>query len=134
MVSIAAFAHPGSMMRRHLEARHIPPFIASWVLRYVQWRIGQSLDEIGPVATIRRASAPVLLLHGTGDETIPLADARAVVGAADPDAPVSLLEVEVDAHKARRVVAGLEPRLMAFIRGVAPPADDAERNTVAVVA
>lgn len=77
VVSIAAFAHPESMMRRFLASRHVPYFPFGWyVLRYVQRVIGYRFDDIAPCNVIRQILCPVLLVHGANDSTVPATDAE----------------------------------------------------------
>ncbi|MCP5268335.1 MAG: alpha/beta fold hydrolase [Zoogloeaceae bacterium] len=77
VVSIAAFAHPESIMRRFLAARRIPFIPFGWyALRYVERTIGHRFDQIAPENTIRKTACPVLLVHGLEDDTVPPDDAR----------------------------------------------------------
>lgn len=76
VVSIAAFAHPESIMRRFLATKRIPFLPLGWyALRYVEHVIGHRFDTIAPENTIRQANCPVLLVHGTEDSTVPSSDA-----------------------------------------------------------
>jgi fermentation-respiration switch protein FrsA (DUF1100 family) len=47
-----------------------------YILHYVQRTIGHRFDDIAPINTIRRIRCPVLLVHGTEDTTVPVAEAR----------------------------------------------------------
>jgi len=77
VVSIAAFAHPEAVMRRMLAAWRVPYIPFGWyILHYVQHVIGYSFDDIAPVNTISRIRCPVLLVHGTEDITVPVAEAQ----------------------------------------------------------
>lgn len=77
VVSIAAFAHPAGMMRRLLKAWHIPYLPFGWyVLVYVQRVIGYRFDDIAPLNTIAHVRCPVMLVHGTEDDTVPVAEAE----------------------------------------------------------
>lgn len=77
VVSLAAFAHPGRLMRQRLAALHLPYWPLGWyALRLVEQRIGARLDAIAPENTIIAARCPVLLMHGTADRTVPVSDAR----------------------------------------------------------
>ncbi len=79
VVSVAAFAHPHAVMRRLLAAWRVPYIPFGWyVLRYVQYAIGYRFDDIAPINTIGRLHCPVLLVHGTEDTMVPVADARAL--------------------------------------------------------
>lgn len=76
VVSISAFAHPREMMRRFLAGHNIPyPVVGWYVMRYVERVIGARFDDIAPLASMARLRCPVLLVHGTEDETVPFADA-----------------------------------------------------------
>nr|WP_281354687.1 alpha/beta fold hydrolase [Roseospira navarrensis] len=75
VVSLAAFAHPEEVMRRTLEGWHVPYRPIGWVInRYVERIIGHRFADIAPVTTVARQQAPVLLLHGTADTVVPIAE------------------------------------------------------------
>jgi len=79
VVSVAAFAHPETVMRRMLAAWRVPYIPFGWyILHYVQHVIGYSFDDIAPLNTIWRIRCPVLLVHGTEDVTVPVAEAQAL--------------------------------------------------------
>ncbi|MFH1494694.1 MAG: alpha/beta fold hydrolase [Pseudomonadota bacterium] len=79
VVSIAAFAHPETVMRRLLAAWRVPYIPLGWyILRYVQHVIGYRFDDIAPLNTIGRVRCPVLLVHGVEDATVPVAEAQAL--------------------------------------------------------
>ena len=79
VVSLAAFAHPATMMRRWLQSMHIPHFpLGAYILWYVQRTIGRRFDDIAPCHTIGLIHCPVLLVHGTDDQVVPADDARAI--------------------------------------------------------
>jgi dipeptidyl aminopeptidase/acylaminoacyl peptidase len=85
VVSIAAFSHPRAMMRRWLAQRHIPYWPLGWaVLAYVQHAIGARFDAIAPSHTIGTVRCPVLIAHGTEDETVPVAEAREIYAGCTP--------------------------------------------------
>ena len=93
VVSIAAFAHPATMMKRWLSGRRIPYWpLGTYILRYVQWVIGHRFHDIAPVTTIASVTCPVLLIHGLEDDTVPLSDAQTILAAGNP-ARVQLLAV-----------------------------------------
>jgi len=76
VVSIAAFSHPASIMRRWLALKRIPYWpLGAYVLCYIQRVIGVRFNAIAPRHTIREARCPVLLAHGTEDEMVPVCEA-----------------------------------------------------------
>jgi len=78
-VCIAAFTHPVAMMRRWFVQRRIPYRPFGWlILRYVEHVIGHRFDTIAPVHTIAHVHCPTLLLHGSQDVLVPVAEARAI--------------------------------------------------------
>jgi dipeptidyl aminopeptidase/acylaminoacyl peptidase len=92
VVSLAAFAHPATMMRRWLAAMHIPYWpLGAYILAYVQRVIGHRFDAIAPCHTIARVACPVLLVHGLADDTVPVAEARQIHAARASDAVELLL-------------------------------------------
>ncbi len=101
VASIAAFADPESMMRRFLAAHHVPYFpLGRLVLRYVQRAIGHRFSDIAPRNTIRQIRCPVLLVHGSDDATVPVADAMAIY-ARRPGEQVRLLILAGDHDTSR---------------------------------
>lgn len=92
VVSLAAFAHPAAMMKRWLASKRVPywPF-GAYVLAYVQRVIGHRFADIAPCNTIARVPCPVLLVHGSEDETVPMAEAVQIHAARASDAVELLL-------------------------------------------
>ena len=90
-VSLSAFAHPAGTMRRLLKRKRIPywPF-GAYILFYIQRVIGYRFDDIAPLNTIGKANCPVLLVHGTEDETVPVSEVQEIY-AGRRDARVKLL-------------------------------------------
>lgn len=79
VVSVSAFTHPDTIMRRWLAAKRIPQRpIGNYILEFVQKTIGFRFDDIAPINTIARIVCPVLLAHGTDDDVVPVAEARAI--------------------------------------------------------
>lgn len=94
VVSLAAFAHPATMMRRWLRWKRIPEWpLGRYILAYVQRTIGYRFDDIAPCHTIASVDCPVLLVHGSADGIVPLDDARQIYAARHSDR-VKLLVVE----------------------------------------
>ncbi len=84
VVSLSAFAHPREVMRRFLADKRVPYAVLGWyVMRNVQRVIGVSFDEIAPRTTLARVSCPVLLVHGTGDRSVPVNDAHRLLASCD---------------------------------------------------
>ena len=79
VVSVGAFAHPDTVMRRWLASKWIPQRpIGNYILDYVQQAIGYRFEDIAPINTISRIRCPVLLAHGADDDVVPVGDARAI--------------------------------------------------------
>lgn len=119
VVSIAAFAHPRTVMCRLLASWHIPYWPLGWyILYYVQRVIGHRFDAIAPLTTIRQVRCPTLLVHGAADTTVPVSEAAAI-HAARGAAPVQL-QVIAGSHDDYGEVAQAAPPLVAFLRAVMP--------------
>ena len=74
VVSLASMADPSMFMAQRLN-RWLPGPLTGLALRYVEHAIGHRFTEFAPVYTIGQIKAPVLLLHGRRDTTVPVADA-----------------------------------------------------------
>lgn len=93
VISLSAFDHPETVMRAYLARAHVPFRPFGWlVCRYVERIIGHRFDAIAPVATIGRVRCPVLIGHGTADDLVPPACARAIVAAATGPVELALLD------------------------------------------
>ena len=115
VISIAAFAHPEWMMRRYLARFWMPGFCKSWILRYVEWVIGHRYTDIAPMNTACRVQCPILLVHGTADETVPLTDARAIQNHCSGKKP-ELLLIEGGTHDSVEQVEHHADKLVAFLQ------------------
>lgn len=112
VVSLASFAHPQDVMRRWLQSRHLgwPP-LADAVIRHVQSVIGARFHDIAPLRSIRKTRCPVLLVHGTEDETVPFDDALRLWHVR-PDAEI--LPV-AGGHDLRAALTPHAPRIVEFL-------------------
>lgn len=113
VVSLAAFAHPAEVMQRWLREHHLP---MRWpgraILDEVQQTIGARFDDIAPLRSITRITAPVLLVHGEHDEVVPLSDMlrlRALARHADA-------LVVGGGHDLREALPPHAPRLVRFLQ------------------
>ena len=115
VISLAAFAHPATMMRRWLAAKRMPYLPLGWyVLHYVQHVIGHRFDAIAPLNTLPRVACPVLLVHGADDRTIPVADAHALLARGRPGAVQ--LRVYPGEHDSTDELQRHSAELVAFLR------------------
>ncbi|HYQ70811.1 MAG TPA: alpha/beta fold hydrolase [Gammaproteobacteria bacterium] len=115
VISIAAFAHPEWMMRRYLDRFMLPDFCIAWILHYIERVIGHSYSEIAPMNTACRIRCPVLLVHGTADETVPVTDAQAIQDHCHGSNP-ELLLIDGGTHDSVEEVECHGDRLVAFLR------------------
>jgi pimeloyl-ACP methyl ester carboxylesterase len=97
VISVSAFAHPEWVMQRHLQRLCLPGFLIRWVNRYVQWVIGHPFASIAPINRLCKLHCPLLLVHGTADSVVPIADAHALL-ASCPSPTITLLEVADAGH------------------------------------
>lgn len=112
VVSLSAFAHPREVMRRWMAEKRVPyPVLGWYVLRHVQRVIGTSFDAIAPLATLTRVRCPTLLVHGRADRTVPVDDARRLLGVSRH---ARLLLVEGD-HDLRAALAPHAQTLVDFL-------------------
>ena len=119
VISLSSMASPREFMAQRLRAR-LPDPLVRLALRYVEHIIGYRFAEFSPVHTISRSTAPVLLVHGTLDRTVPVADAERL-HAQSPDRSTLLLLPEAD-HADFGSIQEAKPWLLRFLReaGVLP--------------
>lgn len=132
VVSVAAFAHPADIMRREMRSHHIPYVPFGWlVLHYIERIIGVRFNAIAPCNTIRRVSCPVLLVHGTDDERVPLLDAQRIF-ANSVHERTELLILPDTGHDSRDAITTHGESLLRFLRrsvGVSAETDGHYRRT-----
>ncbi len=86
VISLSAFAHPREVMRTFLAEAHIPyPVVGWYVMRHVQVVIGARFDDIAPLTSIARLRCRVLLVHGSEDELVPVANVKRLLAAGSAD-------------------------------------------------
>lgn len=78
VISISAFGSPQWLMTRYFQGFHLPQWLINILLAYIQWIIGHRFSEIAPVNAIKKLTIPILLVHGTHDNTVPIDDAYAI--------------------------------------------------------
>ncbi len=113
VVSVGAFASPADAM--------LPPARWRWLLlpgmplalRFVEWRIGASLADLAPEASIARAGAPFLLVHGADDAVVPVAHARRLAAAGAGRA--ELWVISGRGHSDPHLEAGFSERVTRFL-------------------
>jgi uncharacterized protein len=76
VVSIASMAHPREMIGRTFRRYRAPRWLVRAALRTIERTIGYRFDDFAPLHTIARIDAPVLVLHGLDDHTVPISDAQ----------------------------------------------------------
>lgn len=120
VISIAAFAHPETVMRRLLASWRVPFLPFGWyVLHYVQQVIGHRFADIAAQHTIGKLRCPVLLVHGLDDETVPADEARLIhAGRRDDSTQLLLIAGSHDAYA--ELDQGIDAAL-AFLAAAMPP-------------
>ncbi len=98
VISISAFAHANGMMTRYLQSLKLPTFLIQIILRYVQWLIGHSFNTFAPMHSVCKITAPILIVHGKEDTTIPINDARTIINNC-PKPHIELFEVDDAGHE-----------------------------------
>ena len=115
VISIAAFAHPAEVTARYLAPLHLPKWVTTLVIRYVEWVIGHRFDTIAPVRSIRQVACPVLLVHGQADTLVPVEDARRILAQAQGQG-ARLLEVPGAGHDSVERIEDHLDAMVAFLR------------------
>jgi len=115
VISISAFAHPKWMMQRFLTRQHIPAFLITFVICYVEWVIGYRYEEIAPINTVCHIKCPVLLVHGKADLTVPVEDAL-IIKRECQRSNIRLLTVENAGHESVEKIKTHKKEVLEFLR------------------
>jgi dipeptidyl aminopeptidase/acylaminoacyl peptidase len=82
VVADSAFADIRSLLDREVQLRGYPPIFAPGV-GLATHRFGIDLDQVAPLAEVAKiAPRPILFIHGTADERIPVDNSRRLFAAA----------------------------------------------------
>ena len=119
VISISSFAHPLWLMQRHLQrpkkSLYVLRYLAPVVMRYTQWMIGHRFEDIAPMNAICKVKCPVLLVHGTKDTVIPLADMHAIAENCSDKKPEILL-IEDAGHESIDKIKQHDKDLVNFLK------------------
>jgi pimeloyl-ACP methyl ester carboxylesterase len=88
--------------------------LTALVARYVEWVIGYRFETIAPLNTVRQIACPVLLVHGKDDRTVPIDDARRILGNGGRPT-VQLLEIEDAGHDSTDQIERYTGALLRFL-------------------
>lgn len=125
VISLSAFVHPREVMRRFMAEKRVPyPVLGWYVMRHVQRVIGASFDAIAPINTIVGVRCPILLVHGRGDTTVPVGDAKRLLAASSH---ARMLLVDGD-HDLRAAIAAHAQRLVDFLHAAWEADHHSHRN------
>lgn len=122
VVTIGSMAHPEELVRRSLGRWWLPRPVVDRALSTIEATIGRRFASFAPLVTIAEVRAPVVVVHGLADRTVPPHDASRLVDAA-PHARLRLLagvgHRQLEDHLP---VIGELARWLAGVRPVPPPA------------
>lgn len=117
VISLATFAHPEWMMRRYLGRFPLPNLFVTGVLAYVERVIGHRYEAIAPIHTTCLIKCPVLLVHGTADETVPMSDALAIRDQCNKNS-IELLLIESADHESVDKIEEYTDQLIRFLERI----------------
>jgi len=113
VVSIASMAHPRELIGRSFRRFRAPRMLVRAALRTIERTIGYRFDDFAPLHTIGRIDAPVLVLHGLDDETVPIDDAERLA----ESGPSATLRLVPDAdHRSLEGFLPVLPEIVAHLR------------------
>lgn len=125
VVSIASMAHPREVIGRTFRRYRAPQALVRAALRAIERTIGHRFDDFAPLHTIARIDAPVLVLHGLDDPTVPANDAERLA-AVGPSATLRL--VPGADHRSLDGFLPVMPEIVAHLRNALTPSP-ADRDT-----
>lgn len=117
-IAISSFAHPKLMMQRQLQKLKKIPGLVNLISNYIQWIIGYKFDDIAPVTSLKRVNQqtqpkPILLIHGTADQLIPLSDHEMLCE--QQSASIECLQIEGADHDSIDKIDENFNKVLAFI-------------------
>ncbi len=116
VVTVGAFADPRDVMRKEIEARHIPYFPLIWLFfKFLEWHLGVKLQTIAPVNNISKSNAEILLIHGKKDKVVPFEQAEKLM-TNKGNARVQLWAIENRGHSNCHLEPGFWGRLDVFFK------------------
>jgi pimeloyl-ACP methyl ester carboxylesterase len=92
VVTVGAFAHPASVMKKQFKDHRIPYYPMIWLMfRYLRIFQKLDLDKIAPEKHIANANASFLLIHGAEDVTVPVEEGKRLAKAAGDHAELWII-------------------------------------------
>jgi len=74
-ISIASFADIEEILKRSILRKGLSKKLGSFIINAIERSLGREFQEISPYVSIKRIKVPLLLIHGTDDETVLIKDA-----------------------------------------------------------
>lgn len=84
VAAAGSFADLEKLLRDSFLAHHVPAWLISPLVLYIEYRIGEKLVNLSPLANVSRLSKPLCLIHGKRDEVIPYSDYERLTNHANP--------------------------------------------------
>lgn len=97
VVSIASFSNMEKFMYHWLRNHRLPKALISGMIRFIEFRVGVSFSDISPDQTIETYKGPVLIVHGTHDQTVPFKALQELYKSANRD-NVEILKLKGHSH------------------------------------
>jgi uncharacterized protein len=91
VVAVASFAELSSEMQFFYKVHHVSPLQAFLVEASAQREGRFKIDDVSPLAAVKKIDTPILLAHGRQDDIVPIDESRRLFHAAR--GPVALQEV-----------------------------------------
>ncbi len=116
VVTVGAFAHPASVMKKQFNDHHIPYYPMIWLMfRYL--RVFQNLDlnKIAPEKHIANAKASFLLIHGEEDKTVPVEEGKRLAKVAGSRAELWIIPHR--GHSDCHLEKGFWEKVIGFMKG-----------------
>jgi len=77
----SAYLDPGSMVDHRTATDNVPGFLSGWGKALATFRFGVDWATLDQLAAAEEFNAPILLIHGAGDEQVPVRTADAFAAA-----------------------------------------------------
>jgi pimeloyl-ACP methyl ester carboxylesterase len=113
-IAVGSYADARELMARAPGMQRLPAGLVAAVFRRMELSMDCRFDDIAPVRTVREVQSPVMVVHGSEDDIIPMDDFRRL-GEACPPGTRSLL-VDGGVHDRLDEYLPHVPEIVDFIR------------------
>lgn len=113
IVTVGAPSNPADVMKLYLLKKKIPKPVITLVFKYLEFKVGKKFNEICAANNINKTRAKILLVHGTYDRVVPIAQGELIFSKAQSNM-VELWIIKGKGHSNCHYEKGYWDKLVSF--------------------